>query len=119
MAGRRWRDVGDRLRMMCVVARGRRHPVLGRGGQWSFAGGWGEHLSWLVGVGWLWVIVCGWCMSSIVAVVIPCIRSGALAIVVLSLLGVWRCLPWCGDGFVVGRRVVVAVGGVVDVVVVG
>ena len=58
-------------------------------------------------------------MSSIVAVVIPCIRSGPLAVVVLSLLGVRGCLPWCGDGFVVGRRVVVAVGGVVDVVVVG
>ena len=29
------------------------------------------------------------------------------------------CLPWYGDGFAVGRRVVVAAGGVVDVVVVG
>ena len=49
----------------------------------------------------------------------PLIRSGALAVVVLSLLGVPGCLPWCGDGFVVGRHVVVAVGSVVDVVVVG
>ena len=103
--------------MVTVVARGRRHrlcPFMGGGRP----GGWGEHLSWLVGVGGLWVIVCGWCVSSIVAVVIPCIRSGALAVVVLSLLGVRGCLPWCGDGFVVGRRVVVAVGGVVGVVVV-
>ena len=37
----------------------------------------------------------------------------------LSLLGGQGCLPWYGDGFVVGRCVVVAVGGVIDVVVVG
>ena len=55
MAGRRWWVVGDLSRMVHVVAHGRRHPlcpdggqlsslwavgpVLGRGGQSSFAGG--------------------------------------------------------------------------------
>ena len=39
--------------------------------------------------------------------------------VVLSLWGGQVCLPWYGDGSVVGRCVVVAVGSVVDVVVVG
>ena len=53
------------------------------------------------------------------AVVIACDRSWAVAVLGLSLLGGWGCLPWYGDGLVVGRRVVVAVGGVVGVVVVG
>ena len=55
----------------------------------------------------------------LVAVVIACVGSWAVAVLVLSLLGSRGCLPWYGDGFVVGRRVVVAVGGVVGVVVVG
>ena len=58
-------------------------------------------------------------MWLLVAVVIACVRSCQVAIVVLSLLGGRGCLPWYGDGFVVGRRVVVAVGSVVGVVVVG
>ena len=121
--------------MVRVVARGRRHPlcldggrlsslwvvgpVSDRGGQSWFAGSCSVHLSWLVGVGGLWVIVRGWCVSSLVVVVIPCVRSWALAVVVLSLLCGRGCLPWYGDGFDVGQRVVVAVGGVIDVVVVG
>ena len=56
MAGRHWWVVGDRLRMMHVVARSCHHPILGCGGQLSFEGGWGKHLSWLVGIGGLWVI---------------------------------------------------------------
>ena len=104
MAGRRWWVVGDRSWMVRVVACGRRHhlcldggrlsslwvvgPVLGRGGQLSFAGGCSEHFfvagrCWwvvgdclrMVGIGGLWVIVCRWYMWSLVAVVIPCVRS--------------------------------------------
>ena len=51
------------------------------------------------------------------AVVVACVRSWAVAVLVLLLLGSRGCLY--GDGFVVGRRVVVASGGVVGVVVVG
>ena len=58
-------------------------------------------------------------MWSFVAVVIACDCSWAVAVLGLSLLGGWGCLPWYGDGLVVGRRVVVAVGGVVGVVVMG
>ena len=94
-------------------------PVLGQGGQSLFVGGCGEHLSLMVGFCGLWVIVCGWCVWSLVAVVIACVRSCQVAIVVLSLLGGWGCLPWYADGFVVGRRVVVTVGGIIGVVVVG
>ena len=53
------------------------------------------------------------------AIVVACVRSWAVAVLVLSLLGSRGCLPWYGNGFVVGQRVVVASGGVVGVVVVG
>ena len=66
----------------------------------------------------LGVVVCGWRVWSLVAVVIAWVRSWPVAVLVLSLLEGWGCLPWFGDGFVDGRRVVVAVGGVVGVVVV-
>ena len=36
-------------------------------------GGFGEPLMWLVGVGGLWVIVCGWCAWSLMAIIIPCV----------------------------------------------
>ena len=54
-----------------------------------------------------------------VAIVIAGDCSWAVAILGLSFLSGWGCLPWYGDGLVVGRRVVVAVSGVVGVVVVG
>ena len=92
--------------------------VLSRGGQSSFVGGCGGPFSSMAGFRGLGVIVCGWCVWSLMAVVIAWVHSWPVAVLVLSLLEGRGCLPWFGDGFVVGRRVVVAVGGVIGVVVV-
>ena len=94
-------------------------PVLSCGGQSSFVGGCGEHVLSLVGFHGLWVTICGWCIWLLMVVVIACVCSWPVAVVVLLLLDSWGCLPWYGDGFVVGQHVVVAVSSVVGVVVMG
>ena len=71
---------------------------------WSVVGGWGGHSSPLVGFCGMWAVVLG-------VIVVVCGRPESFVVVVASL-------TWFGDGVVVGRRVVVVVGGVVLVVVV-
>ena len=63
----------------------------GGGGQSSFAGGCGEHFAWLVGVGGSWVIFRGWCVWSVVAIVVPCVR----------MVGSCRLCGWLGPFWVV------------------
>ena len=52
-------------------------------------------------------------MWLLVAVIISCVCSWLVAVVVLLLLDSWGCLPWYGDGFVVGQHVVVAIGSII------
>ena len=94
-------------------------PIVGCGGQSVFVGGCGGHFLLLVAFCGLWVIICGGCMWSLIGIVIAWVHSWVVAILVLLLLGSWGRLPWYGDGFVIGRCVVVAVGSIVGMVVVG